>query len=317
MSELQLKQLKYFVAIVDSGSFSEAAHTLFVSQPALSQAINSLENDLGFKLLYRTNSGITPTKMGDIVYEDAKLLLQKEEELREKWIRTDSERKAIKGNIRLVAFPSAYVFAEECIVKRSPYIYPNLNWTLLESRCSSIADIMWNDLADLCIGDYVSNDKDNFFAFAEENGLTVVPLCEDVCKVAISSKNPLSDKEDLSTEDAKSLLLACYSGGDDVVDPFFSRYFDPRHIIEFHSFERIVDAAIKDIAVSPIAMGITHKSMLHRYKEDSLRFLTVEGFSLSVTHCLIYSSDMDFRPEHTAAKALISKAFQELSREQA
>lgn len=312
MSELQLKQLKYFVVIVESGTFSKAARTLFVSQPALSQAVNSLETELGFKLLYRTSTGVTPTKMGEIVYGDACILLEKEKEFREKWICIDRESKAIKGNIRLVAFPSAYAFAEECIVKRSPYIYPNMKWTLLESRCSSIADILGKNLADLCIGDFIETDRDNFLEFIRENGLEAVPLCSDVCKVAVSSENPLSKKEDLSREDAKSLMLACYSGGDDVVDPFFSRFFDPGNIIEFHSFERIIDAAVKNVAVSPVAMGITGNGILSRYKEDSVRFLTLDGFSLPVTHCLIFSSDMKFTPLFNAARALITKAYQEI-----
>ena len=50
-----LKQMQYFVSIVDENSFTEAAEKNFISQSAISQAMNSLEEDLGVKLIERKN----------------------------------------------------------------------------------------------------------------------------------------------------------------------------------------------------------------------------------------------------------------------
>ena len=50
---MNLRQLEYFVAIVEDGSFTSAAERLLVSQPSLSQQINALERELGGLLLER------------------------------------------------------------------------------------------------------------------------------------------------------------------------------------------------------------------------------------------------------------------------
>ena len=46
-----LKQLKYFISIVEKGNFTEAAEENYISQSAISQQIQSLENELGYKLV--------------------------------------------------------------------------------------------------------------------------------------------------------------------------------------------------------------------------------------------------------------------------
>lgn len=311
-SGMQLKQLAYFAAIIEAGSFSGAAKALYTSQPTLSQSIQALEKELGFELLFRMSTGVVPTEMGAIVLDDAKRILSLEAELREKWARLDRQRRALSGTVRLVAFPSAYAFVQERIVERSRFSYPNLRWQLLESRGSNIRHIFEKHQADLCVGDYVSAEEESFLRQAEADGLSVAPLCGDLCKVAVSRRNPLSRQADISREDAETLSLAYYSGGDDVADPHFTRFFHDSLAIEFHSFERIVEAAVNNIAVSPVAVRITRRGLLGRYGRDCVSFLTVEGFSLPVTHCLLFAKDAVFTPEMEGARALITQAYQEL-----
>lgn len=61
---MNLRVLKYFIAIAEEGSISKAALRLRVAQPALSQHIRKLERDLGTELLLRTAHGVTPTESG-------------------------------------------------------------------------------------------------------------------------------------------------------------------------------------------------------------------------------------------------------------
>jgi LysR family nitrogen assimilation transcriptional regulator len=64
----QYRQLYYFVKIVEAGSFSQAARTIHVAQPALSQQIAELEASLGVALLQRSARGIKPTAAGQRFY---------------------------------------------------------------------------------------------------------------------------------------------------------------------------------------------------------------------------------------------------------
>ena len=70
-----LRQIQYFMAVAESHHFTKAAKQLFVSQSALSQQINKLEDDLGIKLLDRISHPITLTAAGEEFYRCAKKIL--------------------------------------------------------------------------------------------------------------------------------------------------------------------------------------------------------------------------------------------------
>jgi len=73
---MELRQLRYFVAIVDHGSLSRAALTLHVAQPALTQQLRQLEDELGVQLLHRSAQGVLSTDAGKIFYEHAQAILK-------------------------------------------------------------------------------------------------------------------------------------------------------------------------------------------------------------------------------------------------
>jgi LysR family transcriptional regulator, nitrogen assimilation regulatory protein len=76
---MQLRHLRYFVKIVEAGSFSRAAATIHVAQPALSQQIAELEEQLGVSLLLRTARGVRVTPAGEALYGEASSILRQVE----------------------------------------------------------------------------------------------------------------------------------------------------------------------------------------------------------------------------------------------
>jgi DNA-binding transcriptional LysR family regulator len=76
---VELRQLRYLVAIADAGNIGRAATGLHVSQPALSFALKGLETELGVRLFDRHSGGVTPTAAGrDVVGEARRVLRQAE-----------------------------------------------------------------------------------------------------------------------------------------------------------------------------------------------------------------------------------------------
>jgi len=73
---MELRQLRYFVRIVDLGSLSKAAADLFVAQPALSKQIAALEAELKAALLVRSPRGVTATEAGQAFYRQAQSVLR-------------------------------------------------------------------------------------------------------------------------------------------------------------------------------------------------------------------------------------------------
>jgi LysR family transcriptional regulator, nitrogen assimilation regulatory protein len=78
---MQFRQLRYFVKIVEAGSFSRAASVVHVAQPALSQQVAELEERLGVTLLQRSARGVLPTAAGEILYKEASVILHKLDQL--------------------------------------------------------------------------------------------------------------------------------------------------------------------------------------------------------------------------------------------
>ena len=72
---MELRQLQYFVTVVDAGSFSRGAAVLNLAQPSLSRQIALLEADLGQRLLVRTGRGVAPTEAGDALLVHARAML--------------------------------------------------------------------------------------------------------------------------------------------------------------------------------------------------------------------------------------------------
>lgn len=73
---MELRQLRYFVAIVDHGSLSRAARVLHIVQPALTQQLQQLEEELGTLLLHRSAQGMQATDAGKLFYEHAQAILK-------------------------------------------------------------------------------------------------------------------------------------------------------------------------------------------------------------------------------------------------
>src|SRR5262245_45274960 len=79
---MNLRQLKYFVGVVEAGNMTRAAEQLHVAQTALGMQIRQLEEDLGVALLVRHSRGVEPTKAGSLLHTRAISILKEVEEAR-------------------------------------------------------------------------------------------------------------------------------------------------------------------------------------------------------------------------------------------
>lgn len=73
---MDVHHLRYFLAVVDHGSVSGAAAGLGVTQPTISQAIRTLEADLGALLFHRIGRGMVPTSAGEALVGSARRVLR-------------------------------------------------------------------------------------------------------------------------------------------------------------------------------------------------------------------------------------------------
>jgi len=72
---IELRHLRYFVALADAGSFTHAAERMFIAQPTLSQQIRRLEEIVGTQLLHRRREGLQLTKAGAVLLDASRTVL--------------------------------------------------------------------------------------------------------------------------------------------------------------------------------------------------------------------------------------------------
>lgn len=95
---MELRQLEYFVAVVDNGGFTGASKQLYVSQSALSKSVKKLEEELDTPLFFQAGQRTTPTAAGALLYEKGKLLLAEAARTRDL---VSSEMKNKQGRVRI------------------------------------------------------------------------------------------------------------------------------------------------------------------------------------------------------------------------
>jgi LysR family transcriptional regulator, nitrogen assimilation regulatory protein len=208
---MQFRQLRYFVSIVEAGSFSRAATVVHVAQPALSQQVADLEARLAVELLHRSARGIQPTAAGAILYKEAKVLLQQLDQIPAIVRSTSGEVEgAVNLGIALSIMPKVGGrFLEECRSK-CPKIVIQLsdgNSPHLEQRVSS---------------------GDLHVAIAFDSGLTASvvrrPLFRQ--KLYVISKRPLGAIEgSIGLEELSKIPLVLPPRGDgrrDMIDRAFA-----------------------------------------------------------------------------------------------
>ncbi len=77
---MELRHIRYFVAVGEALNFTKAATRMRVAQPALSRQVSDLEDELGVDLLKRTSHGVTLTAEGKLFLEEARAILQRADE---------------------------------------------------------------------------------------------------------------------------------------------------------------------------------------------------------------------------------------------
>lgn len=80
---MNFDQLKIFISVVEHGSFTKAAETMYISHSTTSRNVAALEESLGVRLLMRDSRSVRPTSAGELLFLEGQILLRKAEELEE------------------------------------------------------------------------------------------------------------------------------------------------------------------------------------------------------------------------------------------
>lgn len=131
MNEITLRQLEYFVAVVDGGSLRAGAEKCFVTPASIGQALNELERSVDAELLHRQRSkGTQLTRAGRVVYEEAQQILSLSAGLKNS---VDLALDRIKSTVVIGAFPTLSGWAFPPLISAFRRHYPNVQVELVEA----------------------------------------------------------------------------------------------------------------------------------------------------------------------------------------
>ncbi len=143
---MELRTLRYFLAVLEAGSLSRAAGALYIAQPALTAQMKKLEDELGAQLFERSHTGVTPTPAGLQLYEDARRLLSDADALRERMRRLP---KGPEGSVTVaLPFLLASLLAGP-LLTRLKQTYPRIRVFVLDDLSLVVRQAMLDHRAEI------------------------------------------------------------------------------------------------------------------------------------------------------------------------
>lgn len=185
------RQMRYFVAVVECGSFTEAAEQCYISQSAISQQIQSLERELGIELIHREKRRFTVTSAGQYFYSHSKTILDQADELIRETKRLGEDREL---QLR-IGYLRSYSGRElHRAIAEFAGIYPEVSIDIVHGTHEELYDLLRFGDVDLILSDQRR-------AFSDTYVNSELARCG--CYAELSENHPLSGKERVQLEELK------------------------------------------------------------------------------------------------------------------
>ena len=168
---MEFKQLEAFVAVVDYGSFSEAARKLYLTQPTISAHVRSLEEELHTKLILRTTKKTTITTRGYQLYDSAVRMLEIRNNLLENF--TGVQKHMI--DLAASTIPSSYLLSE--ILAAFGKTHPDIYFHSIQADSAESINRVLDGTVDLAlVGQNTRDETCVFLPFCQDELVIATPI---------------------------------------------------------------------------------------------------------------------------------------------
>lgn len=206
---MTLQQLKYVVTVAETGTITEAAGKLYISQPSLTNAIHELEREMQIVIFNRTNKGISLSKEGDIFLGYARQVLEQAEILEDKYKGEGSGKKQFCVSTQHYSF-AVNAFVD--LIKK--YGQEEYDFSLRETQTYEIIEDvakMRSEIGILFLNEF--NEK-VITKILKSNALEFHDLFVAKPHVFISRRHPLADHEIITNEELESYPYLSFEQGE-------------------------------------------------------------------------------------------------------
>ena len=255
---MELRHLRYFVAVVEEQSFTKAAEKLFIAQPPLSRQIQNLEQELGIQLFERGSRPLKTTEAGQFFYQHAVKLLSNAEE-----IKSMTKRVGIADRTVSIGFVGSLLFG---LLSRIVYLFkqqhPHLKIEMVEMTTNDQIQALKEGRIDVGFGRLRISDP----------AVKRILLREERLMVAVHSSLPLAaQKEGVFLADVVDQQLFLYPNHNkpnfstQIRSVFSEHGLEPRKIREVGELQLALGfvAAGEGVCIVPESAQNIHLAHLH------------------------------------------------------
>ena len=192
---MEIRTLRYFLAVSREENMTRAAGILHVTQPTLSKALKSLEDELGKKLFIRHSFSIKLTEEGVLLRNRAEDLISMADKIEQEFISLDD----INGGELYLGLAESYQIRYLArVIKDFKTRYPNLHYHITSGDTEQIADKLDKGLLDfLVLAELPDSRKYEYLTFPEK----------DIWGLVIPERDPLAQKQTIRAEDLAGLPM--------------------------------------------------------------------------------------------------------------
>jgi LysR family tcuABC transcriptional regulator len=301
---MELKQLKYFVAVVDCGTMSQAAIQLDMVQPALSQQISRLETELSTRLLNRSNRGVSLTEPGVAFYREAVLALRHAEEAARV-----AKQARLTGSVSIGLSPSICALVGLPLMLSMKEKYPDVRLHIVEGMSGHLTQMLNARQIDLAI---LFNDK-------EAKRWSVTPLLQEKLFVIgkslsgdQSSSKKMSPKVNLQAlKDLPLILPTSGHGLRQAIDRAFANSkLKPKVVAEIDSLDLLMASVVAGLGHTIQPWGAVVK--IPEYAQQ-LSIAEIKDQSIYRPSLLCSLSDDELSPPALATRVLVKECVETLA----
>lgn len=206
---MTLQQLKYVVTVAETGTITEAANRLYISQPSLTNAIHELEKEMHITIFLRTNKGILLSREGEDFLGYARQVLEQASILEDKYKGTAGGKK------KFCVSTQHYSFAVNAFVDLiKKYGQDEYDFSLRETQTYEIIEDvakMRSELGILFLNDF---NETVLKKILKSNGLVFHELFVAKPHVFISRKHPLADRNVITNEELEEYPYLSFEQGE-------------------------------------------------------------------------------------------------------
>ncbi len=231
MNDPTIRQIRYFMAVANTGQFSRAARELNVSQSALTIAVKQLEAIIGSALFERNASGAVLTQEGDIFLDHAQRIVAALEEA----VRSPARRRDdVRGTLRLAMTYTVAGYYISPFIEQFSRTFPGVEFRLTEAPRPEIEDGLVSGAFDIAVM-LTSN-------IADQEGLAFETLFSSRRRLWLSAQHPLLEQPSVSLADVSEypyIMLTVDEASNTAQRYWNKTSYRPNTIFRTASFEAV------------------------------------------------------------------------------